>query len=70
MKMTPWYPPEIRPMRVGEYECHSNERRWFDGNLWSCAYLPHEPSFIKQAERQQVSSYQEITWRGLAEEPK
>lgn len=70
MKMTPWFPPEIRPVRVGEYQCDSSARRWWDGESWSCMYFPDEPRAIKLAERQQVSCYQEIQWRGLAEEPK
>ena len=70
MKMTPWYPPAIRPVRVGEYQCDSSARRWWDGESWSCMYLPDEPKEIRIRERQYVSAYQEITWRGLAEEPK
>jgi hypothetical protein len=75
MKRTPWYPPETRPVRVGEYE---NETawvdtvvlRWFDGEMWSCAYFPDEPIVIQLGARQQVSMYQDVAWRGLAKEPK
>ena len=75
MKLTPWYPPEIRPVHVGEYEIQTGwvgrvSLRWFDGEFWSCEYLSDEPIFIRMGERQKVSSFQDVTWRGLAEEPK
>lgn len=75
MKMTPWFPPEIRPVHVGEYEVRSVWNyavllRWFDGEFWSCVYSPDEPKEMRIRERQYVSAYQEITWRGLAKEPK
>jgi hypothetical protein len=75
MKLTPWYPPEIRPVRVGEYRTCSLwtgkvALRWFDGKLWSCAYLPDEPIVIRLGERQKISQYQDVMWRGLAKEPK
>ena len=64
MKLTPWYPAEIKPVRVGYYDCelcHSkgNERRhfwngtnWYRDNSLQCNMLTMKG------------------WRGLAEEPK
>ena len=75
MKLTPWFPPEIRPVRVGEYEVRTGwvdavALRWFDGELWSCVYLSDEPKEIRNTERQYASQYQDVMWRGLAKEPK
>lgn len=56
-----WYPPEIKPVRVGEYEVKSwgylliavwSGREWRDSK--SCLIL----------------SYQHVVWRGLAADPK
>jgi hypothetical protein len=70
MKMTPWFPPEIRPVHVGDYRSWPFGFRHFNGKLWSIEYHSDESKFIKDQVRTVVSRYQEIQWRGLAEEPK
>ena len=40
-KMTPWFPPDIKPVRIGEYECkycvenrNPLSRHYWDGKRW------------------------------------
>ena len=40
-KLTPWFPPEIKPVRIGWYECEicvgrgTGERHYWDGSDWN-----------------------------------
>ena len=55
-KRTGWYPPEVKPVRVGWYErywCGLKTLYWWDGVCWR-----YEP----ESER---SHYQHLPWRGL-----
>ncbi len=72
MKLTPWFPANVKPVRVGVYEIHSNTttpwyRHWDGLNWcagertpWEAGYLEFIPLGAAFAE----------PWRGLAEEPK
>lgn len=61
--LTDWYPPEIKPVRVGEYEISFFDcgwqyeyRAWWDGAIWR-ATNGGGWSFVNQ----------ELTWRGQTE---
>src|SRR5437868_5649119 len=76
MKKTPWFGPQIRPVRAGVYETrwpkradhplHPQYQHW-DGLVWS-----GWASSIDAAELNagNVSIRQQPQWRGLAKEPK
>jgi hypothetical protein len=59
-QMTEWYPPEIKPVRVGEYEIWSNYsmRLWWNGDSWGTGNYELLPWL------------QNCHWRGLAADPK
>lgn len=76
MKMTGWFPPHIKPVRVGEYIAITTKlayvRRWWDGNRWSLPYWPADPESIKTIQRRDPASPGKqrcIYWRGLAADP-
>jgi hypothetical protein len=59
-QMTEWYPPEIKPVRVGWYKTwYSTVKKnaWWDGNAWC------------QGDAAQPSWRQDRCWRGLAADP-
>ena len=68
MKLTPWYPPEIKPLHVGVYERdYSQKGRWYcfwDGNYFGCAQS--QTIFCTE----DVSLDQNIPWRGLTSKAK
>ncbi len=77
MKMTPWFPPDVKPVHIGEYNASaistSEVMRWWDGKRWSLPYLPTFRDEAKRMLRSQHASrrFQKvILWRGLAEKPK
>ena len=61
MKLTKWYPADIKPVRIGWYETKrqngqiSTFKWWFDGNKWRAG----QDDF--------VCNEQNRVWRGLAE---
>jgi hypothetical protein len=70
MKLTDWFPPEVKPVRVGVYErkfgssencglCKWNGKAWF----WRCK-TPFDASTESVK-----SGFQELPWRGLTENP-
>ena len=61
-KYSPWFPPEIKPVYVGQYECEScqgcsDSLHYFDGENW-----------YSNDKKYQYSAA--FSWRGLAKEPK
>jgi len=71
MKLTPWFPAEVKPVHVGaylslEYSDGANFYRYWDGKRWGAASRN-----IRNALRFTNTSFacQENTWRGLAEKP-
>jgi hypothetical protein len=64
MNVTPWFPPHIKPVRVGEYEIESvyadlgktSFKAPWDGTFW------HSKEGYRLAE-------QDRRWRGLASDP-
>jgi len=67
--LTDWYPAEIKPCRVGWYECRyalggEIYRYWFDGSFWVTA-----PEWERKLNYGNVHTQGE-TWRGLKEPAK
>lgn len=77
-KLTPWFPPEVKPVHVGEYNASISMdpgmRRWWDGQEWSLAYPASYSEKEKKIWRNTVARYstshKRIYWRGLKEKPK
>lgn len=72
MKLTPWFPGDINPVRVGPYE-----RDYDDGNgsaycYWNGRYFgwSAETPAAATTKAGQRSAKQDLPWRGLAEGPK
>lgn len=66
-RLTPWFPPSVKPARKGVYE-----RDWafafsyWNGMRWCVGCTTPD---VAAGERER-SLYQDIQWRGLAKEPK
>lgn len=70
-KLTPWFPPNIKPHHAGPYQTlrdgwSSAWQNW-NGEFWGLRSLSAE-SAVVQADRE--SSFQHLPWRGLAADPK
>lgn len=70
-KLTPWFPGSVKPVRVGVYERDYDRgypvySRW-DGKHWLWTYDSSRQAAIEQGK---LSPFQNIPWRGLAEEHK
>jgi len=69
MKLTDWIDGDINPVRVGVYQRNYGNNIWFckwDGKKWMTWNALIDDAFKSKAE----SPYQDLPWRGLAEEPK
>jgi len=71
MKLTPWFPAKVKPVRAGVYEIQEDElpvwyRRW-DGKNW---YVGDPTPEGAAQERTILASWFRAPWRGLAKEPK
>lgn len=69
--MTPWYPPEVKPVRVGVYQRKSfiagiGFSHW-NGKKWSYTYTKKDDVLPN---KRTVTYYPYWPWRGLAEPPK
>jgi hypothetical protein len=69
MKLTPWFPPEIKPAYPGVYEIQNEFITWYrrwDGKRW------FDGDYLKEAAAVQKTPYlgKPSPWRGLAEPPK
>lgn len=70
-KLTPWFPPEVRPAHPGVYISTVNRARTFyrlwDGSNW---HYGHESDPAKAATINDIWLPPEfLHWRGLAEKP-
>jgi hypothetical protein len=70
MKLTPWIDGSIKPARAGvyrrDYQCETPCYCRFDGQVWYCGcYIIEAASEVLS-----ISAYQNLPWRGLAEQPK
>ena len=75
MKLTEWYPPHIKPVRVGEYfapdfEYRDGDLRWWNGTEWSIAYGRDEEESTKECLRKNFAGQLRIYWRGATKEQK
>ena len=71
MKLTPWFPANVKPVRAGVYEVKEDDppawyRRW-DGECW---YVGDATPERAAQETIVLASWLRAPWRGLAEEPK
>ena len=72
MKLTPWFPETIKPVRPGIYQIASVDALEVFDSYWDCrawgwpSFKPHSAFVYKNY----VSPIQDRRWRGLAEEPK
>jgi hypothetical protein len=72
-KMTPWFPPHIKPARKGVYQIKFTAERWSEGDdliyatwnglMWSHASYKKRDDFHKQF----YGSVQDKYWRGFTE---
>jgi hypothetical protein len=71
MRHTSWYPPSIKPYRVGVYEklsqVYEKGYQYWNGEFWGrwCT----TPAFAYAA-RDEKSAFQNEYWRGFTEEVK
>lgn len=71
-KLTKWFPREVKPVRVGVYETDANFYKGYqrfqhwNGEFWN-SYCTTIQSASTETD---YSSYQNVRWRGLAEQPK
>ena len=76
MKLTPWYPGHIKPVRVGAYDVGNDEKFfspwffWWDGDKWSgfgdspeAAYKYANTSLVVDIRHQGTTP-----WRGIAKD--
>jgi hypothetical protein len=72
-KLTPWFPGNVNPTRVGIYE-----RKWkllgqhyalWDGFGWSLSFEGIDNPLLLRAKRSDAAA-KNLPWRGLAHPPK
>lgn len=70
-KLTPWYPPEIKPTRKGIYERKGSRNMLGKYRHWNGVFWGGWNATIKGALRNQESpsADQSSHWRGLATDP-
>lgn len=76
MTMTDWFPPDIKPVREGEYSVADDRwddmYRWWDGERWSLAYRTIHIKTSKVRFRNIPAPFfvqNAVRWRGLATDP-
>ena len=68
MKLTPWYPPHIKPVRVGVYETlRKGCFQYWNGEWWGYWSSTKKDAFGLNGGK---SVFQHPRWRGLAHPPK
>jgi hypothetical protein len=71
MKLTEWYPADVKPVRVGVYQkyCGFGQKigyqRW-DGRRWMAWDINAD---VAQRETIPAANFYKDKWRGLAEKP-
>ena len=66
MKLTPWFPGTVKPVRAGVYE-RDYGRGWRSYNYWNGEKWSSPRSVPKEAEifKHLYSPYQNLPWRGV-----
>jgi hypothetical protein len=72
-KLTPWFPENVDPVRVGVYErktlLYTETNRWF--NYWDGQWRPGGPTFDHAINGSKQPPLQvRLQWRGLARKPR
>ncbi len=70
MKLTPWFPANVKPVRAGVYEIQDGLAAWYrrwDGLRW---YVGGPTPGWASNEIIGLDNGHRAPWRGLAEEPK
>ena len=68
MKTTPWFPGDVKPVRVGVYQRGGGVRpfSYWNGLYWCCSAM--SPKNAEDMGRRKLQSiFQAIKWRGLTE---
>lgn len=74
MKLTKWYPSEIKPVRIGVYQVMHNERlyaSYWNGNNWGVCVGELSRHRVNQAVYdlaevlQSIKAKEVLTWRGI-----
>ena len=71
MKLTEWYPGDVKPVRVGVYQQQSGIRpvsigyQYWDGSFWNGWFKTAEMAFRFRRSRVSIS-HQNDPWRGVA----
>lgn len=72
MKLTPWFPPDVKPVHVGWYETNNgigpNGHSYWRGFKWSGTYFRNF-SLVELRSLNYSGAVQRKHWRGLAEKP-
>ncbi len=72
-KLTPWFPPGVKPVRVGEYNASQSKMvqglRIWDGENWSEMYFSCESNAEIAKCKNRICYSERIYWRGLAQDP-
>jgi hypothetical protein len=71
MKLTPWFPADVKPVRPGVYKVKTRSgrpwyRRW-DGKVW---FVGSNTPKDAASKIEQLWFIDSRSWRGLAEPPK
>lgn len=71
MKLTPWFPAEVKPIHVGaylsrEYSDGADFFRYWDGARWGAAARTIPEAILQASESYACQGNQ---WRGLARKP-
>lgn len=73
--LTPWFPPEIKPVHKGVYEMEPGQDEILGGSLgpfqkWNgTEWLEYTSSVDRADDSTEASLHQNRKWRGLVENP-
>ena len=72
-RLTPWFPADVKPVRVGVYEIHTNSWEayyaYWSGQKWGCV-ADHPTAARWQDNAFLDGAFQRKIWRGFTEEQK
>jgi len=64
MKLTEWYPPDVKPVRRGVYITRKNDNIYFQ--YWTGTFWNVRMGSIQLAEQvKQRSQHQDVRWKGI-----
>jgi hypothetical protein len=71
MKLTPWFPPDTKPVRPGIYMVEARNLYWryWNGERWHLGVgVALEVPAPRHASKWDIAPNQNVAWRGCAEE--